>query len=963
MKKLYLIDAYALIFKFHYALISRPMRNKDGLNTSAIFGFAKFINNIITREKPEYLGVAFDPKGGNFRHKLFPAYKANRAETPEDIIAATPHIKRILEAMKIPVLEVAGYEADDVIGTISTKAACNGFEVFMVTPDKDYGQLIKDCCYMYKPARKGEGIEIVGLDKLYEHYGITDPKLIIDILALWGDVADNVPGVPGIGEKTAIKLVNEYGTVENILSSTQNLKGKLKENLENNVETLKLAKTLVTIDCDVPIDFNAEDLHIDEPNYDTLRDIYTEMNFSSLISDLQMWQHSKDMLSFDSNSDREVTAADCGCTEGIMPSLFDDVPSVEFKKEAKEVKQQAAPQVSSLTLFDSVEETTVKTIKNTPHTYITLSDVNSVKQVAKILAMKGEFAFDTETTGLNTISDSLVGLSLSYEAHKAYYLPLNPHNRELTIELLEPLREVLESEKIVKIGQNIKFDISMLNSYGFNVGGFLIDTMLLHYLLDSDSRHSMDYLSEKYLNYKPISIEELIGKGAKKLTMDMVATESISEYAAEDADVTFLLKQVLWKECEKEDLLGIYREIEEPLINVLNTMERNGVTLDTASLAEYSKELKLQADSIETKIKELAENPALNINSAKQIGEFLFDKLKIVDKPKRTKTKQYRTDEEYLQSLSSKHSVIEDILEYRGIKKLLSTYVDALPQLVNPKTGRIHTNYNQAVASTGRLSSNNPNLQNIPIRDERGKHIRKAFIACDDEHLLLSADYSQIELRIMASLSKDSALIEAFNNGEDIHQATAAKIFKKPLSEVTSDERRKAKTANFGIIYGISPFGLAERLNISRPEASELINGYFESYPSVKNYMDKAVDDARNNCYVETIFGRRKQLVDINSSNSIVRGYAERNAINAPIQGSAADIIKIAMAKLYSRLKEEAPEAKMLMQVHDELIIEFKKDEKDKISKIVVDSMENAVGLAVRMVAEFGIADNWLDAH
>ncbi|MFI3267095.1 MAG: DNA polymerase I [Rikenellaceae bacterium] len=967
MKKLYLIDAYALIFKFHYALISRPMRNKDGLNTSAIFGFTKFINNIITREKPQYLGVAFDPKGGNFRHKLFPEYKANRAETPEDIIAATPHIKRILEAMKIPILEVAGYEADDVIGTIATKAACNDFEVFMVTPDKDYGQLIQECCYMYKPSRKGEGIEIVGLDELYEHYGIRDSKLIIDILALWGDVADNVPGVPGIGEKTAVKLVNEYGTVESILNSTDKLKGKLKENLENSVETLKLSKTLVTIDCNVPIEFNAESLYIDEPDYELLRNIYTEMNFSSLISDLQMWQHSKDMISFDENPGREVTAEECGYTGEVMLSLFDDVPNVEYNKtDKKEIKQEASTQIISQTnqsLFDFEQEESLKNIKNTNHTYITLSDVNSVKQIATILSMKSEFAFDTETTGLNTISDSLVGLSISYEPHKAYYIPLNAHHRESTIELLEPLRAVLESEKITKIGQNIKFDISMLNSYGFNVGGFLVDTMLLHYLLDSDSRHSMDYLSEKYLNYKPISIEELLGKGAKKMTMDMVSVDIVSEYAAEDADVTFLLKQILWKECEKENLIEIYRTIEEPLINVLNAMERNGVTIDTKSLKTFSVELQEKADAIEKKIKDLAENPAININSAKQIGELLFDKLKIVDKPKRTKTKQYKTDEEYLQSLSDKHPVIEDILEYRGIKKLLTTYVDALPLLVNPKTNRIHTTYNQAVASTGRLSSTNPNLQNIPIRDDSGKNIRKAFVACDDDHLLISADYSQIELRIMASLSKDSALIEAFNNGEDIHRATAAKIFGKELSEVTDDERRKAKTANFGIIYGISAFGLAERLNISRKEAKELIDGYFMSYPGVKDYMDKAVDDARKVGYVETIFGRRKQLNDINSPNAIVRGYAERNAINAPIQGSAADIIKIAMIKLFEALQHEMPEAKMLMQVHDELIIEFKKEDKDKISQIVVDSMENAVNLAVKMVAEFGISDNWLGAH
>lgn len=963
MKKLYLIDAYALIFKFHYALISRPMRNSTGLNTSAIFGFTKFINNIITREKPQYLGVAFDPKGGNFRHKLYPEYKANRDATPEDIIAATPHIKRILEAMHIPILEVAGYEADDVIGTISTKAACHDFEVFMVTPDKDYGQLIKECCYMYKPSRKGEGIEIVGMDELYENYGIRDAKLIIDILALWGDVSDNVPGVPGIGEKTAVKLVNEFGTVENIIESTHKIKGKIRESIENNIDRLKLAKTLVTIDCEVPIDFNPESLYIDEPDYGLLTEIYREMNFSSLMSDLQMWQHSKDIMDMSEGGDKEVTAEECGCG-AVMLSMFDDIPNEKFKSTKKVSKEEVSPQtVVSQTLFDTTTESSINNIKNTPHTYITLSDVDSIAQLAMVLSMKSEFAFDTETTGLNTISDAFVGISISHEPHKAYYIPLNVDDKQATLALLEPLRAVFESDKISKIGQNIKFDISMLNSYGFKVGGFLIDTMLLHYLLDSDGRHSMDALSEKYLNYSPISIEALIGKGVKQITMNQVAQETVSEYAAEDADVTYLLKEVLWRECEKEDLIKIYREIEEPLINVLVSMERTGVTIDTEGLHKYSIELQSEADSIERKIRDLADDYSLNLNSAKQIGELLFDKLKVESKPKLTKTKQYRTDEEYLQSLSSSHEIIGDILEYRGIKKLLTTYVDALPNLVNSKTGRIHTTYNQAVASTGRLSSNNPNLQNIPIRDERGKHIRKAFIACDENHLLISADYSQIELRIMASLSEDPALIEAFNNGEDIHQATAAKIFDKPLSDVTPDERRKAKTANFGIIYGISAFGLAERLTISRTEAKELIEGYFISYPKVKEYMEKVVDDARNAGYVKTIFGRRKQLNDINASNSVVRGYAERNAINAPIQGSAADIIKIAMAKLHQKLTSEMPSAKMLMQVHDELIIEFKKEDKEQVSKLVIDAMESAVDIAVKMVAEYGIANNWLDAH
>lgn len=966
MEKIYLIDAFALIFKFHYAFMSRPMRNSAGLNTSAIYGFTKFINNIITRESPHYLGVAFDPRGGNFRHRLYPEYKANRGETPEDIIASIPHIKRILEAMRIPILEVADYEADDVIGTISNKAACHGFEVFMVTPDKDYGQLIQKCCYMYKPSRKGEGIEIVGLPELYDNYGITDPMQIIDILALWGDVSDNIPGVPGIGEKTAVKLINEYGSVENIIASADQLKGKLSTNIKENIERLKLAKILVTIDRNVPIDFEPDKLRIDEPLYDELRKIYVEMGFSSLLGELNMWEHSKNNIP---PEEREITAEECGC-DGIMLSMFDDVPNMALSR--------IKPRKTKITPIKASEEASVpqdlftagnnnddgkSSLATTSHSYTLIRDVEGVSRLASLVGLKREFAFDTETTGLNTLDDSLVGISISIEPFKAYYIALNPKDKDATIAILEPLRSIFASTNISKIGQNLKFDISMLTSYGFEVNGFLIDTMILHYLLESDERHSMDYLSEKYLNYIPISIEDLIGKGAKQTTMDTVDVEIVAEYAAEDADVTYRLKEILWPACEKEGLIELYKTIEEPLIKVLIDMERAGITIDTDVLDSYKIELQKDADHIENEICLVAGSRDININSAKQIGELLFEKLKIEDKPKLTKTKQYRTDEEYLQSLSHKHPVIEQILEYRGIKKLLTTYVEALPLLVNRTTGRLHTTYNQTIASTGRLSSNNPNLQNIPIRDERGKRIREAFVAVDDSHMLLSADYSQIELRIMAALSGDEALISAFNHSEDIHKATAAKIFGKPLEEVTSDERRAAKTANFGIIYGISAFGLAGRLDISRSEAKALIDGYFESYPRVKEYMDKVVIEAREKGYVETIFGRRKKLADINSSSSLMRSYAERNAINSPIQGSAADIIKIAMSRLNKSLKEKGLKSKLLLQVHDELIVEFPLKEKDAVIESVLDSMEHAAELSVKMVAEYGVAENWLKAH
>ena len=935
MEKLYLVDAYALIYKFYYAFKNNPMRNEKGMNTSAVFGFVRFVNDLIEKRRPNYLGVAFDPPGGTFRNELYPAYKANRESTPEDIIAATPYIKAYLDAMRIPVLEVAGYEADDVIGTLAAQAGCNGFEVYMVTPDKDYGQLIRDCVYMYKPGKKGGEADIIGKPQLKEIYGLSDPQHIIDMLALWGDASDNVPGIPGIGEKSAVKLINELGTVEEILAQPDRLKGKQKENILNNREQLLLAKKLVTIDTQVPLAFEPDKLRLEAPDETAVRALYRELGFQSLLKER-------------GQSEKPHAAPK-------TPGLFD------FEEET------VAPPLFSTSkepsLFDPVDETAPNDIGNTPHKYTILREPDSVREAAEELARCPEFCFDTETTSLNPISGALVGLSLSVKAHTAWYIPLFPKDRAKTRETLEPLVPLFADPRIAKIGQNVKFDIRMLAQYGIEVNGTLFDTMVMHYLLNSDERHGMDYLSEKYLNYAPVPIEALIGKGAGQKNMADIDTETVAEYAGEDADVTFQLKHVLYKQLQEAGLCELYHTVEEPLIRVLADMEETGVTLDTEELKTYERELNEELEKLNEQVKELAGTESLNVNSSKQIGEILFEKLKIEAKPKRTKTKQYRTDEEYLVSLKDKHPIIGLILEYRGVKKLLSTYVEALPALIEPGTGRIHTTYNQCVASTGRLSSSNPNLQNIPIRDKRGKRIRAAFIASDDDHLLLSADYSQIELRLMADLSGDPALIEAFLQGEDIHTATAAKIFKKSLQEVTPEERRAAKTANFGIIYGISAFGLAGRLDIPRSDARSLIDGYFESYPQVKAYMERTIASAREKGYVETVMHRRKSLPDIHSSNQTVRGYAERNAINAPIQGSAADLIKIAMSKVHNELKNAGCRARMILQVHDELVIELPKEELEQVRQLVINAMETVFQLKVPLIAECGYGRNWLEAH
>ena len=948
MKKLFLIDAYALIFRFYYAFIGRPMRNAEGMNTSAIFGFVKYINDIIRREQPDCLGVAFDPPGGNFRHDIYPEYKANRSETPEEIIASVPYIKRILEAMRIPILEVAGFEADDVIGTLSREAAEQDFRVYMVTPDKDYGQLIRPEVYIYKQRKGGsEGVEIIGCDQIHEHYGIDNPKRVIDILALWGDASDNIPGVPGIGEKSAIKLVCQYGPVEQLLENIDKLSGKQRENIAAHSDQILLAKRLATIKQHVPIAFEPEKLVLEVPDKPQLIEIYKELGFRSFIRELQQ---------------------DSAENSGIAPgSTTPDLFSPHAEKPSG--KQQTAPDLfSSLetgtqppaeqgTLFSTPMFDTVETL---PHTYQTVETLADLEALCRKLESVSEFCFDTETTGFDIFNDRLVGISIAIVPHEAWYIPCRPDN---TKQIIDTLRPVFENESIAKIGQNIKFDLMVLRHAGLDVRGRLYDTMIIHYLLDPESRHGMDHLAATFLNYTPIPIEELIGKGARQITMDRVPVEKVSVYAAEDADVTLRLKLHLWPMLVKAGLDTLYLTIEEPLIRVLADIEMTGVKIDTEVLAASGRTLSARAIELENSIREMCGDPSLNINSARQLGEALFNRLKIDPNPKKTKTKQFRTDEEYLQMLTDRHPVVGAILEYRGIKKLLSTYIEALPQLVNPSTGRIHTSFNQAVTATGRLSSTNPNLQNIPVRDEQGREIRKAFVASDDDHLLLSADYSQVELRLMAHLSGDPNLLDAFAHDADIHTATAAKIYSISPEEVTREQRRRAKTANFGIIYGISAFGLAQRLNIPRSEAKMIIDSYFATYPGVKQYMDRVIAQAHETGYVTTLFGRKRMLPNIRSGNAVVRGLAERNAINAPIQGSAADIMKLAMIAVHRELTERGLKSKMILQVHDELVIDLLKSEEAEVREIVVQCMEHAAHLRVKLIAECGIGKNWVEAH
>ncbi len=926
MKKLFLLDAYALIYRAYFAFIKNPRINSKGLNTSAILGFVNTLEEVLKKENPTHLGVAFDPAGPTFRHEAFEAYKAQRESTPEDIKKAVPYIKEVLKAYNIPIYEVKGYEADDVIGTLAKQAANEGFTVFMLTPDKDYGQLVGDNIFMYRPKHSG-GYEILGEEEIKAKYGLENQSQVIDLLGLMGDSSDNIPGCPGVGEKTAIKLLQEFGNIENLLANTESLKGALKTKVENNAEQIKFSRFLATIRTDAPIEFKENEIILEKPNIKELLKIFGELEFKSLIS------------KYSETNTLEKPNKPSG---PVQLSLFDMFDNAE---EQAEIPDETA-----------ISER--KSILNTPHKY-TLVDYSNFAHFIEDLSTKTEFCFDTETTGLNVYNDKLLGLSFCWKESEAYYIPINEFNRS---EILDSLKPIFENPNIRKIGQNMKFDLIVLATNGITLKGELCDCMIAHYLLQPELKHGMDYLAEVYLNYQTIHYEELVGgKGKKQLTLEHITLEKVCDYAAEDADITFRLWQILSEKIKEEKLGHLFYDIEMPLMKCLAKMELNGVRIDSTALNASAEKLREEILNIQKEVTEMA-GEQFNLSSAKQVGEILFDKLKIVEKAKKTKTGQYVTSEEVLESLSGKHPIVKKILEYRGIKKLLSTYIEALPELINPKTGKIHTSYNQTVTATGRLSSSNPNLQNIPIRDEMGKEIRRAFIP-DSGHVFFSADYSQIELRIMAHLSGDENMINAFNAGEDIHTATSAKIYGVETSEVTKDMRRNAKTANFGIIYGISAFGLSERLGISRTEAKTLIEGYFKTYPQVQNYITESVNKAKENGYVETIFGRKRYLSDINSSNSVVRSFAERNAVNAPIQGSAADIIKIAMVNIDRRFEQENIKSQMILQVHDELNFNVLEEELEKVKQIVIEEMQRAYTLRVPLIADYGIGSNWLEAH
>lgn len=920
--KLFLIDAYALIYRSYYAFIKMPRIDSKGRNTSAVFGFVNSLEDVLKRESPSHIAVAFDPAGPTFRHEAFEQYKAQREETPEVIRWSVPVIKDIIRAYNIPILEVPGFEADDVIGTIAGQAASEGFDVYMMTPDKDYGQLVDEHIYMYRP-RFGGGFDTLGVEEVKTKFGISSPLQVIDLLGLMGDSSDNIPGCPGVGEKTAQKLITDFGSIENLLDNTDQLKGALKKKIEENKEQILFSKFLATIKTDVPVGFDAKECIRSAADEERLNELFTDLEFRTFINKRL--------------PETKKTASNVP----VQGSLF-----AEFEAE-----DTVAPEYSIL-----------NDLKSTPHTYHLIDTEEKRQELAAILKGQENFAFDTETDNIDPILAGLVGMSFAFRENEAYYVPV-PDNPEEARNTLAPFKDVLENPGIKKIGQNIKFDMLVLRKYDIRVQGPLFDTMIAHYLLNPELRHNMDYLAETYLQYKTIAIEELIGpRGKNQLCMRNVPVEKVYEYAAEDADVTLKLKNFLEPELKKENLEPLFYEIEMPLIYVLAEMELTGVKVDTGALKQSSLIMTKEMGKIEREIYDYA-GMEFNLNSPKQVGEVFFDKLKIAEKAKKTKSGSYITSEDVLEKLRSKHPIVAKLLEYRGLKKLLSTYIDALPELINPQTGKIHTSFNQTVTATGRLSSTNPNLQNIPIRDAIGREIRKAFIADNEDCIFFSADYSQIELRIMAHLSGDRHMIEAFNSGADIHAATAAKIYNIPLEEVTQDMRRKAKTANFGIIYGISVFGLAERLNIPRGEAKELIDGYFLSYPRIKEYMDESIEVARKNSYVETLFNRKRFLPDINSHNAVVRGYAERNAINAPIQGSAADIIKIAMVRIFNRFEKEGLKSKMILQVHDELNFNVYKEEAEKVKQIVLEEMENAYKLQVPLLADCGEGNNWLEAH
>ncbi|MDR3189222.1 MAG: DNA polymerase I [Prevotellaceae bacterium] len=940
MKKLFLLDAFALIYRAYYAFIKKTMVNAQGLNTSAIFGFTKTLADLIRRENPTHIAVCFDPGGKTFRHSIYPAYKANRSETPEVILQSVPIIKEVIAAFNIPIITVPDFEADDVIGTLAKKAEAAGFVTYMMTPDKDYGQLVTDNILIFRPARWGKSEEKIGIYEICKQYGIQRPEQVIDVLALWGDSSDNVPGAPGIGEKTATKLVAQYGTLEGVIEHLHELSGKTREAIAQNIAQLELAKKLVTIDLNVPVELNEELLQRKELDKTALCDLFSKLEFHSLA--------------------RELLGGSARAATKKLPDMSGQGDL--FGAAATATPAQAEAQAGA-SAADAKQY--LKTIADVPHTYRIAQSVSEVKSLCDMLMQQPEFCFDSETDGINPITAGVVGLSFAVKPHEAWFVPLSPHEEHFA-EKVELLRAPLENERIAKAGQNIKFDYLVLKRIGIALQGDLLDTMLAHYLLKPDMRHNMNFLAEVYLSYQPVPIESLIGsKKDGQRNMSQAPLEQVAEYAAEDADVTLQLRKVIFDELHKEaGLRKLYEEIEAPLVYVLGDMEWEGVRIDAKGLAEYGKELSAELQKFEKEIQDITGEPALNVFSPKQLGDALFDKLKISDKARTTgKTKQYSTSEDTLMALRDKHPVIDKVLELRGLKKLLSSYVETLPTLVNPQTGHIHTSFNQAVTSTGRLSSNNPNLQNIPIRDERGREIRKAFIPSDENHILLAADYSQVELRIMAHLSNDANLVEAFLKNEDIHASTASKIFHVPIDKVSKEQRRRAKTANFGIIYGISAYGLAQRLNIPRGEAKILIDGYFETYPQVRDYIDNAIQTVRDTGYVQTLCGRRRELPDIKSQNVVVRGFAERYAINAPIQGSAADIIKLAMIKIHRRLRRENLQSRMILQVHDELVFDVLTSELEAVKQLVISEMEAAYKLVVPLIAEAGTGSNWLNAH
>ena len=934
--KLFLLDAYALIYRAYYAFIKNPRINSKGFNTSAILGFVNTLEEVLKKENPTHIGVAFDPAGPTFRHEAFEQYKAQREETPEAIRLSVPIIKEIIRAYRIPILEVAGYEADDVIGTLATEAGRQGIITYMMTPDKDYGQLVSDKVFMYRPKHTG-GFEVMGVDEVKAKFDIQSPAQVIDMLGLMGDSSDNIPGCPGVGEKTAQKLIAEFGSIE----------GALKTKVETNREMITFSKFLATIKIDVPIQLDMDSLVREQADEDSLRQIFEELEFRTLI----------DRVLKKENAGNGITTPTGNKTAAEKSNL---APLPLFPEEGGAVQGDLFANFTGNEPGEA-KNSNLATLETLNCDYQLIdTEEKRTKIIQKLLTSK-ILSLDTETTGTEPMDAELVGMSFSIAENEAFYVPVSADQEE-ALKIVNEFRPVFENENSMKVGQNIKYDMIVLQNYGVQVKGPLFDTMIAHYVLQPELRHGMDYLAEIYLRYQTIHIDELIGpKGKNQKNMRDLAPKDVYRYACEDADVTLKLKNVLEKELKENDAERLFYDIEMPLVPVLVNIERNGVLLDTEALKQSSAHFTAQMENIEKEIYELA-GETFNIASPKQVGEVLFDKLRIVEKAKKTKTGQYVTSEEVLESLRHKHPVVEKILEHRGLKKLLGTYIDALPQLINPRTGRVHTSFNQTVTATGRLSSSNPNLQNIPIRDENGKEIRKAFIP-DEGCLFFSADYSQIELRIMAHLSEDKNMIDAFLSNHDIHAATAAKIYKIDLQDVGSDMRRKAKTANFGIIYGISVFGLAERMNVERKEAKELIDGYFETYPGVKAYMDKSIRVAQEKGYVETIFHRKRFLPDINSRNAIVRGYAERNAINAPIQGSAADIIKVAMARIYQRFQTEGIQAKMILQVHDELNFSVPVEEKERVEEIVIEEMEHAYRMHVPLKADCGWGKNWLEAH